>query len=423
MGLARAYASWWGPSATTPSTSACAISASARARAGWPSTTRGACEPAALSGGRLDAGDGRPTGGLPAGRQRPLRGLRPVRRRRSPPPTSRGRGCTWTGRWGCGRPPRRDGVTSWRAAAADSWATDAHKTLNVPYDCGLAIVRDRAALRAAMGMHGEYLVHAVDGEPLDKVPEISRRGRAFTVWAVLRTLGRAGVADLVDGFCDRAAVRGGIADPRARGAQRRRLHPGLPDLRRRRADPGRRGPLLEDGTTWMSGSRWRARGRHRADLGEQLEHHRRRRTTLAGRPAAGRGSRTLGNQSDAPDRVTGPMAGCPSSPPAKAAPGDRVAVLSPSSQHRVPEVHEQALAADREVTGLGAGRVPDHPTARRLARGPGGRPQRRVRRPGHPGRARHDRGRGPDHCRSLTSTAAVAPTRSRSSATATTPTS
>ncbi len=88
--------------------------------------------------------------------------------------------------------------------AADSWATDAHKTLNVPYDCGLAIVRDRAALRAAMGMHGDYLIHDAAGEPFDKVPEISRRGRAFPVWAVLRSLGRDGVGAMVDGFCDHA---------------------------------------------------------------------------------------------------------------------------------------------------------------------------------------------------------------------------
>ena len=89
--------------------------------------------------------------------------------------------------------------------AADSWATDAHKTLNVPYDCGLAIVRDRAALRAAMGMHGDYLIHDAAGDPFEKVPELSRRGRAFPVWAVLRSLGRDGVADLVDGCAGHAA--------------------------------------------------------------------------------------------------------------------------------------------------------------------------------------------------------------------------
>src|SRR4029077_19966204 len=82
----------------------------------------------------------------------------------------------------------------------------------VPYDCGIAIVRDRAALRAAMGMHGEYLIQDAEGDPLDWVPELSRRARAFPVWAALRSLGRSGVADLVDRLCARAgALAEGIA--------------------------------------------------------------------------------------------------------------------------------------------------------------------------------------------------------------------
>ncbi|MFD5411363.1 pyridoxal phosphate-dependent decarboxylase family protein [Streptomyces nojiriensis] len=97
-------------------------------------------------------------------------------------------------------------------AGADSWATDAHKTLNVPYDCGLAIVRDAAALRSAMGERGDYLIQHEHGDPVDKVPELSRRGRAFTVWAALRSLGRQGVADLVDRLCRHArAFAAGIS--------------------------------------------------------------------------------------------------------------------------------------------------------------------------------------------------------------------
>ena len=87
-----------------------------------------------------------------------------------------------------------------RHEAADSWTTDAHKTLNVPYDCGIAIVRDKAALRAAMGMQGDYLIQDAAGDPFEYVPELSRRGRAFTVWAVMRALGRSGIASLVDGL-------------------------------------------------------------------------------------------------------------------------------------------------------------------------------------------------------------------------------
>ena len=144
---------------------------------------------------------------------------------------------------------------------ADSWTTDAHKTLNVPYDCGLAIVRDRAALKAAMGMHGAYLIHDEQGEPLDKVPEISRRGRAFPVWAVLRALGRSGVVELVDRLCRHASTfAAGIA-----------AMPGATVLNdvvftqvcasfgddARTEEVVRR--ILADGTAWMSGSRWHDR--------------------------------------------------------------------------------------------------------------------------------------------------------------------
>ncbi|MGW9630410.1 pyridoxal phosphate-dependent decarboxylase family protein [Agromyces sp. NPDC055520] len=89
--------------------------------------------------------------------------------------------------------------------AADSWSTDAHKTLNVPYDCGIAIVRDPAAMRRALGMHASYLQAAVVGaDPHEKAPELSRRARGVPSWAVLRSLGREGVAALVDGLAEAA---------------------------------------------------------------------------------------------------------------------------------------------------------------------------------------------------------------------------
>jgi glutamate/tyrosine decarboxylase-like PLP-dependent enzyme len=86
---------------------------------------------------------------------------------------------------------------------ADSWATDAHKWLNVPYDCGLVFCADPQAHRAAMGTRAGYLVHASAGErdALDHNPEHSRRARGFAVYAALRALGRGGVADLVDRSC------------------------------------------------------------------------------------------------------------------------------------------------------------------------------------------------------------------------------
>jgi glutamate/tyrosine decarboxylase-like PLP-dependent enzyme len=144
---------------------------------------------------------------------------------------------------------------------ADSWATDAHKTLNVPYDCGLVLVRDAATLRSAMSMQGAYLIQDAAGDPFEKVPELSRRSRAVPVWAVLRSLGRTGVADLVEGMVRHAqAFAAGVTG--IDGAEV--LHDvvftqmcasfGSDDRTR---DVVRR--VLEDGTAWMSGSRWRDR--------------------------------------------------------------------------------------------------------------------------------------------------------------------
>jgi glutamate/tyrosine decarboxylase-like PLP-dependent enzyme len=88
-------------------------------------------------------------------------------------------------------------------AAADSWATDAHKTLNVPYDCGVALVRDPVALVAVFGVVTDYLIGSA-GDPTERVPEFSRRARGFPVWAALASLGRDGLAALIDQLCARA---------------------------------------------------------------------------------------------------------------------------------------------------------------------------------------------------------------------------
>lgn len=86
-------------------------------------------------------------------------------------------------------------------ADADSWATDAHKTLNTPYDCGLAVMARPADAVAALGAHASYLVDATAGlDPWTLVPEMSRRARGVPVWATLATLGRSGVVALVDGL-------------------------------------------------------------------------------------------------------------------------------------------------------------------------------------------------------------------------------
>ena len=88
---------------------------------------------------------------------------------------------------------------------ADSWATDAHKWLNVPYDSGLAFVRDAAALRAAMAVTAAYLpTVSAQRNPSDYTPELSRRARGVEVWAALRSLGRAGLANLIERTCRHA---------------------------------------------------------------------------------------------------------------------------------------------------------------------------------------------------------------------------
>ena len=85
---------------------------------------------------------------------------------------------------------------------ADSWATDAHKWLNAPYDSGIAIVRDRDAHRTAMTLHASYLPPSDSGrDAVDFNPELSRRARGFALYASLRELGRDGVADVVDRCC------------------------------------------------------------------------------------------------------------------------------------------------------------------------------------------------------------------------------
>ncbi|CAA9361849.1 MAG: Aromatic-L-amino-acid decarboxylase [uncultured Nocardioidaceae bacterium] len=163
------------------------------------------------------------------------------------------------GLWAAASPTYRGLVSG--VAEADSWATDAHKTLNVPYDCGIAAVRDPAVLKGAMSMHGDYLIHDEQGEPLDKVPEISRRGRAFPVWAVLRALGRSGVSDLVDRLCGHAAA---FAEGLRSIAGAEVLNDVVftqvcasfgSDEQTERVVAR----LLAEGTTWMTGSTWHGR--------------------------------------------------------------------------------------------------------------------------------------------------------------------
>jgi glutamate/tyrosine decarboxylase-like PLP-dependent enzyme len=106
------------------------------------------------------------------------------------------------GLWAAASPALRSRVAG--VELADSWATDAHKYLNVPFDCGIALVRDPALLRAAMAVHTAYLPGGAPRDPFDYTPELSRRARGTEVWAALRALGRRGVAELVERTCRHA---------------------------------------------------------------------------------------------------------------------------------------------------------------------------------------------------------------------------
>lgn len=146
---------------------------------------------------------------------------------------------------------------------ADSWGTDAHKTLNVPYDCGIAIVRDASALRSAMGLHASYLMQDAEGpgDPFEKVPELSRRARGVPVWAALKSLGRDGVAGQVAGMVSAAAeIAAGLGALNGvevlNDVTYTQVCVAFGDDATTRAVAAR---ILADGRVWMSGSRWRGR--------------------------------------------------------------------------------------------------------------------------------------------------------------------
>ncbi|HEX5758891.1 MAG TPA: pyridoxal-dependent decarboxylase [Thermoanaerobaculia bacterium] len=142
---------------------------------------------------------------------------------------------------------------------ADSWATDAHKWLNVPYDSGLAFARDAEALRAAMAVRAAYLPTAARN-PSDFTPELSRRARGVEVWAALRALGRSGLAELIERNCRQARrFAEGLADAGHEVLNEVVLNQVLvafgPPGRTERVVAG----IQEDGTCWCGGTVWQGR--------------------------------------------------------------------------------------------------------------------------------------------------------------------
>jgi glutamate/tyrosine decarboxylase-like PLP-dependent enzyme len=149
---------------------------------------------------------------------------------------------------------------------ADSWGTDAHKWLNVPYDSGLVFCAHPESHKAAMSVHADYLIHATDDrerDPMDWNPEFSRRARGFGVYAALRALGSSGVAEMIDRcrshaqlFAERLGAEPGVEilneiqinQVLVRFVDRDGDHDG----RTRRVIEA----IQEDGTCWLSGSKW-----------------------------------------------------------------------------------------------------------------------------------------------------------------------
>ncbi|MET7426986.1 aminotransferase class V-fold PLP-dependent enzyme [Dactylosporangium sp. NPDC005555] len=143
------------------------------------------------------------------------------------------------------------------AGRADSWTTDAHKWLNVPYDSGLVFCAHPDAHRAAMGVRAAYLVHAGGDErdAMDHNPEFSRRARGFAVYAALRALGRDGVEALIDRTCALAArFAGRMGDAVLNEVVLNQVLVGLgPDT------PAIIDRVRADGTCWVSGTTWQGR--------------------------------------------------------------------------------------------------------------------------------------------------------------------
>lgn len=168
------------------------------------------------------------------------------------------------GLWAAAAPSRAHLVEG--VERADSWATDGHKWLNVPYDSGIAFCAHPEAHRAAMGVTASYLVQAAEGAERDELnwtPEFSRRARGFAIYAALRSLGRNGVAEVVERCCANAR----------RFAEQLGGAPGVEVLNdvvlnqvlvRFGDDDARTAAVVkavqEDGTCWLSGSSWQGRG-------------------------------------------------------------------------------------------------------------------------------------------------------------------
>jgi glutamate/tyrosine decarboxylase-like PLP-dependent enzyme len=177
------------------------------------------------------------------------------------------------GMWAAASPTLRDLVEG--IERADSWATDAHKWLNVPYDSGLVFCAHPDAHRAAMGSHASYLVHSEDRErdEMDWNPDFSRRARGFPVYAAIRSLGRSGTADLVDRCCAHARrfAEALAQEPGAELLNEVVLNQVLVRFLDASRDHDARTRAVvqavqEDGTCWLGGTTWQGKAAMRISV-------------------------------------------------------------------------------------------------------------------------------------------------------------
>ncbi len=143
---------------------------------------------------------------------------------------------------------------------ADSWGTDGHKWLNVPYDSGLAFVRDPSALRGAMAAGADYLIETESREPWHYTPEMSRRARGIEVWAALASLGRRGLAEMFERCCAHARrFAEGAHDLGLEVLNDVVLNQVMVDFGGEERTAAAIAHLQREGTLWVGGTRWRGR--------------------------------------------------------------------------------------------------------------------------------------------------------------------
>jgi glutamate/tyrosine decarboxylase-like PLP-dependent enzyme len=155
--------------------------------------------------------------------------------------------------------PNRASLTA-GIAEADSWAVDAHKWLNVPYDSGLVVCRREDYLRAAMSFSAAYLTLGEQREPGLYTPEMSRRARGVEIWAALLSLGRSGLADLIEHSCCHAArFAEGLSAAGYTILNEVTLNQVLVSFGDEEKTRRVIAALQEDGTCWCGGTVWQGR--------------------------------------------------------------------------------------------------------------------------------------------------------------------